>query len=236
MDALPKNKPKNFSSLVLAAGVCWVVFSTALVDMAGMIPSPCSAEEIPEAVVEFNALDETTTYRIVSGDCTIEWIVRDSEKDVVKHRAQCAAPLKRQLPLLIKVGTEFFSNDRHAQTLRTLFWGGVEPEGKPASRELSLRLALAAYQSSGWDLKKGKPKKEDINRFVRDLANKKMIYPELQELFEGFGRSITLRTVEKVRVLEAGQLPFFEQLQQQGIQKNDRLPFDCLVWFSISRK
>lgn len=236
MDLFPKNKPRNFFSLVLAAGFCRVVFLCALVDMAGMMLSPCSAEEIPRAVVEFDAVERTTTYRIVSGDCTIEWIVRDSEKHVVKHRAQCAAPLKRQLPLLLKLATEFFSNERHAQTLRTLFWGGLESESKPASGELSLRLALAACQSPGWDLRKGKAREKDLNRFVIDLANEKMIYSELQELFEAFGRRITLRTVEKVRVLEAGQLPFFEQLRQQGMRENDRLPFDCMAWFSISRK
>ena len=82
----------------------------------------------------------------------------------------------------------------------------------------------------------GKPKKGDINRFVKDLANREMIYPELKELFDGFNRSIRLSTVEKVRVQEAGQLPFFDQLQQQGIQAGDRLPFDCLVWFSVSKK
>jgi hypothetical protein len=132
----------------------------------------------------------------ISGDCTIEWIVRDSEKDIVKQRAQCAAPLKRQLPLLLKLGTEFFSNERNAQTLPTLFWGGLESESKPASWELSLRLALAADQSPGWDVKRGKPKKNDINGFVRDLANREMIYPELKELFDGFNRNIRLSTVE----------------------------------------
>ncbi len=236
MDLFPKKKARNFFSPVLAAGFCWVFFSIALVGMSGMILSPCSAEEIPEAVVEFNASDKMTTYRIVGGDCTLEWMVRESENHVVKHRARCAAPLKRQLPLLLKLGTELFSNKRHAQTLRTLFWGGLESESKPASWELSLRLALAAHQSSGWDLRKGKAKEKDLNRFVIDLANEKMIYPELQELFDSFGRRITLRTVEKVRVLEAGQLPFFEELRQQGIRENDRLPFDCMAWFSISRK
>lgn len=236
-DALPKNKPSNLSSLILAAGFGLLVFSTALVDIAGLkIPSQCSAEETPKVMVEFSALDQTTIYRIASGDCTIEWIARDSEKGVIKHRSQCTAPLARQLPLLTKICTEFFSSDMNAQTFRTLFWGGLEPERKPASLELSLRLALAAYQSPGWDAKRGKPKKGDINRFVKDLANREMIYPELKELFDGFQRSISLTSVEKVRVLEAVQLPFFDRLQQQGIQAGDRLPFDCLVWFSVSKK
>jgi hypothetical protein len=237
MGALPKNKTSNFSSLVRVAGLCWVVFSIALVDISSLkIPSQCPAEETAKVVVEFSALDKTTTYRISTGDCTIKWIARDSEKGIVKHWSQCPAPLRLQLPLLTKIWEEFFSKDMNAQTFRTLFWGGLEPERKPASLELSLRLALAAYQSPGWDAKMGKPKKGDLNRFIKDLANREMIYPELKELFEHFQRSIALTTVEKVRVLEAEQLLFFDQLQQQGVQAGDRLPFDCLVWFTISKK
>ena len=237
IDFLRRNKSRNLSALVLAVGFGLLVFSTGPVDIADLkIPSQCSAEETPKVMVEVSALDRTTIYKIASGDCTIEWIVRDSEKGVVKHSSQCAAPLAQQLPLLTKIGTEFFQHDVNAQAFRTLFWGGLEPERKPASLELSLRLALAAYQSPGWDVKRGKPKKEDINRFVRDLANREMIYPELKDLFDGFQRSITLRTVEKVRVLEAGQLAFFDRLQQQGIKAGDRLPFDCMAWFAISIK
>jgi hypothetical protein len=237
IDPLPKDKPSNLSPLVLAAGLGLLVFSTALADIAGLkIPAQCAAEETPKVRVEFSVPDQTTIYRIASGDCTIEWIARGSEKGVVKHWSQCTAPLAQQLPLLTKICTEFFSNDMNAQTFRTLFWGGLVPERKPASLELSYRLALAAYQSPGWDVKKGKPKKEDINRFVRDLANREMIYPELKDLFDGFNRSVKLSAVEKVGVLEAGQLPFFSQLQPHGIKAGDKLPFDCMAWFSVSKK
>jgi hypothetical protein len=40
--------------------------------------------------------------------------------------------------------------------------------------------------------------------------------------------------VEKVRVLEAGKLPFYDQLKQKGVAATDRLPFDCMAWFSLS--
>ena len=82
--------------------------------------------------------------------------------------------------------------------------------------------------------KKGRPKNGDINGFVKDLANRQMIYPELKELFEGFHKSITFSCAEKVLVLEAGKLPFFDQLKPHGIKASDRLPFDCMAWFSVS--
>ena len=128
----------------------------------------------------------------------------------------------------------FFGHDKNAQAFRTLFWGGLEAERKPASQELPLRLALAAYQSPGWDVKKGKPKNGDINGFIKNLADREPIYPELKELFRRFDRHITLASVEKVRVLEAEKLPFYGQLKQKGVTAADRLPFDCMAWFSIS--
>lgn len=63
-----------------------------------------------------------------------------------------------------------------------------------------------------------------------------MIYPELKELFEGFHKNITFSSAEKVLVLEAGKLPFFDQLKPHGIRASDRLPFDCMTWFSVSAK
>jgi len=195
-----------------------------------------AGQEAAPVVVEFNELDNATHYRTSRGDCAITWIAYHAElnKGVVKHRSQCAEPLSSQLPLLTAICEVFLDRDRNAPAFRTLFWGGLVPESGPASLEMPLRLALAAYTSPGWDAKNGRPKKGDINGFVKDLANRELIYPELKELFRGFHRIITLAAVEKVRVLEAGKLPFFDQLRRQGIQAADKLPFDCMAWFSVS--
>jgi len=186
--------------------------------------------------VESGSPDNATRYSITSGVCSITWIAYNTELNagVVKHSSQCSEPLSQQLPLLTQICKEFFRKDTNTPAFRTLFWGGLIPENSPASLEMSLRLALAAYRSPGWDAKKGKPKKGNINRFVKDLANSELIYPELKELFERFHRSILLASVEKVRVLEAKKLPFYDQLKRQGIQPADKLPFDCMAWFSVS--
>ena len=227
----------NLSLLVLAACFVLLVCSTAAGDTTGQNTQPqSSAEDAAKVIVEFSALDNATIYSISSKDCTIQWIARNSEIGVIKHWSQCAASLAQQLPLLTKICAEFFSSDKNAQAFRTLFWGTLEPDQKSASREMSLRLALAAYTSPGWDVKRGKPKNGDINGFVKDLANREMIYPELKELFERFHRIITFSCAEKVRVAEAGKLPFFDQLKQQGVKATDRLPFDCMAWFSVSEK
>jgi len=143
--------------------------------------------------------------------------------------------LSEQTPLLEKICSEFFSKDRNAQAFRTLFWGRLAPdEPRPALQEMSLRLALAAHKSPGWDTKRGRPKNGDINGFVRDLANRAMIYPELKELFARFHKSVVFSCAEKVLVQKAEKLPFFEQLKQQGVKATDKLPFDCMTWFSVS--
>jgi hypothetical protein len=120
--------------------------------------------------------------------------------------------------------------------LHTLFWGGLVPEQKPASRELPLRLALAAFRSRGWEVKLGKPPAGDVNRSVKDLATSEPIYPELNILLDRFPQNITIASVDKVRVLEAGKLSFYDQLKQEGVQPTDNMPVDCMTWFNLSSK
>ena len=184
--------------------------------------------------VENDAQWNATVYSVSSGDCRIEWIARNSEIGVIKFRSQCALSLAGQIPLLEKIGAAFFEKDKNAPAFRTLFWGRLEPDNQNAPRELSLRLALAAHKSPGWDAKRGKPKSGDINGFVRDLANKEMIYPEIKKMFEQFHRSIKFSCAEKVLVQRADKLPFYEQLKQKGVRAADKLPFDCMTWFSVT--
>lgn len=176
----------------------------------------------------------TTTYRTAHGDCSIAWIAFNNEPGVVKYQTDCPTPLAEQLPVLRSLCSTFLSQDPNAAVFRTLFWGRLAPDSMTVSREMSLRLASAAFSSPGWDKVRGRPIQGDINRFARDLATRARIYPELSELFAGFHRSVTLSHVEKVLVLKAGQLPFFPQLAKLGVKAGDRLPFDCMAWFSVS--
>jgi len=185
-------------------------------------------------VVKHDISDNETVYSISSKDCTIKLIARNSEIGVIKQWSQCTALLADQIPLLTKIYAEFFSKDKNAQIFRTLFWGRLELDNPNVLRELSLRLALASHKSPGWDGKRGRPKNGDINGFVKELANRAMIYPELKELFEGFHKRIQFSCAEKVLVLKAEKLPFFDQLKRQGVKGSDRLPFDCMAWFSVS--
>lgn len=190
---------------------------------------------VPVAV-EFSSLDNATIYSISREDCVIKWTVYHAEinQGVIKHWAHCPATLTRQRPYLAAILEEFFSREGSEPPLHTLFWGGLWPERKPAALEMSLRLALAAHRSRGWDAARGKPVNGDMNGCVRELANREPIYPELIELFAPFQKRIRISSVEKVRVLPAEQLPFYDQLQKEGVQAAERLPFDCMTWFTVT--
>jgi hypothetical protein len=235
ISVLRETQQRSLFSLVLSACFVLLVCSSGMGNSAGSNIQPQPAEPNPvKVIVEHSSQWNATIYKISSGDCTIEWIARNSEIGVIKYWSKCTLSLAEQLPLLEKICAEFFSKDKNAQAFRTLFWGRLEPDNQNSSRELSLRLALAAHKSPGWDEKRGKPKSGDINGFVKDLANRENIYPELKELFKHFHKSIKFSCAEKVLVQKAGELPFYEQLKQQGVKAADKLPFDCMTWFSIS--
>ena len=222
--------------LLPAAFFTVLLCSITPINTAGLFTlPPCSAGVESRVTVEDSSPWNETTYRISYEDCKIEWIASNTDVGVIKHRSHCSLSLSQQLPMLTKMCAAFFTRDRNAQAFHTLFWGRLTPDGtKPGLQEMSLRLALAAYKSADWNTKTGKPKNGDVNGFVRDLANGELIYPELKELFEHFNRSIRFSCAEKVLVLEAGKLPYYDQLEQYGIRENDKLPFDCMAWFSVS--
>jgi hypothetical protein len=237
MTILYKKYRSPVSSALLSAWISLLICSAVAVGFAGQDrSSPDAVVDTPPVAIEYSAQDRSTSYTASSGDCSITWIAYNAgpNQGVIKHSPRCAAPIALQVSLLTKICTAFFGNEKDAWAFRTLFWGGLEAERKPASQELPLRLALAAYRSPGWDVRTGQPKNGNINGFVKSLANGGAIYPELQEMFQHFDRHITIAIVEKVRVIEAGKLPFYSQLKQQGIKAADRLPFDCMAWFSLS--
>jgi hypothetical protein len=117
------------------------------------------------------------------------------------------------------------------QSFHGLHWGKVED-----TPDLSMRLALAAHRSPEWDAKKGRPRSQPLYGYVVKLANQEQIYSELLQAFREHDRSIRVSHIEKVRVLPAAELPFWRRLEREGVKPTDRLPFDCMLWFSIGRE
>ena len=174
-------------------------------------------------------------YCVSQDDCRLCWETYETQINagVVKSRTDCRLSLEAQSSGLKALLEEIVAADSGRPAVHTLFWGRLVPDVPQDDMQMAKRLALAAFRSSGWDRKKGQPRSGGDNPFVRDLANGAVIYEELRALFASTGRRIHVSGVEKVLVMPAGQLPFYDELAAQGVGRGDRLPFDALVWFTI---
>jgi hypothetical protein len=196
-----------------------------------------------EVVVGQNPELQETEYKIAVENCTITWTVSSSELNlgVIGQHSDCALTLGEEAALIAKLLRKVLETRGKAGQLRSLFWGRLYPYGDPGNPNstMALRLALAAKRSPQWDSIRGQPQSDntnrelDVNGFVRTLANDAAIYRELQPVFAAAGLELRLSSVEKVLILQAGQMPFFEGLRKSGVRASDLLPFDCLTWFSV---
>ena len=188
-----------------------------------------------DVLVEHDSELRETNYTVAAGDCRIFWTVYGSEtnRGVIRHRSDCGLTPGEQAPLIAKVLRKVMETKVEVAQFRTLSWGRLYPDGA-RDATMAVRLALAAKRSAEWDAARGAPRGGDINGWVRKLANDALIYEELRPVFREVGLEIRLASVEKVLVLQAGGLPFFEKLRAGGAQARDKLPFDCQAWFSVS--
>jgi len=188
-----------------------------------------------EVSVEVDSYLGQTNYSIARDGCRIRWQVYSSEinRGVIAHRCDCRLPLSDQAPLLAALLERLVGNPADPGKYHTLFWGRLYPDGKP-SPELAMRLMLAAKRSAGWDSVRGSPASGDNNGFVRDLLNRGSAFDEVQSVFRRVGLRIRISSVEKVLVLRAEELPFFNLFSSVDIKAADKLPFDCMVWMSIT--
>lgn len=203
--------------------ITYAVFLIALLLGGGCRPS-VHMEADPER--------KETNFSIQAGSCLIKWTAPSAERfeGVIRHTSQCSLPLAAQVPLLSQLlGT--VSKLPEYKSFHTLYWGNLED-----TPDLSMRLALAAHRSPEWDEKKGRPKSQQLYGFIVKLANQEQIHSELIHAFREHDRSVKVSHLEKVRVLPAAELPFCHQLEREGVKPTDRLPFDCMLWFSIARE
>jgi hypothetical protein len=173
-------------------------------------------------------------YEITAGACRIRWTVARSgvNEGVAQHRAECSRPLSEQIGLNSRILDTVLAGE---PAFRTLFLGGLK-----AFPELSLRMALAAKRSPGWDVVRGRPKaSRQIDAYVLNMlaAAETTVFPEWKQLFERKDLRFAVSGVEGVSVGTAGALPYFQELSTHGVKSTDRVPFDGLIWFSVkSRK
>jgi hypothetical protein len=190
--------------------------------------SPAASHSSLVVTVEKDTSRGETRYLIARGECRLVWEIRDVEPQVILHRTDCALPLSEQAPLI-----EALWQALPVAQPSQLSWGRLCPDTGCAERQLSQRLALAAYRSPDWDVARGRPLRGHENEFVRRIANAAPIYPELRELFARQGYLIEVSGVEKVLVMPASQLPYYAALQAEGVSATAKLPFDAQTWFRL---
>lgn len=195
------------------------------------------AQTADEVRVEQDSVRRARQYTLPHGDCRLSWIVFDEapNKGVIQNRSACTESLAEQLPRLDRLLAAVIQDPAAAPPL-SFIWGRLYPDVACDRREMSHRLALAAHRSPAWDHGRGRPRSGDPNTFVAEVARENMIYPELRDLFVARGLELRLVSVEKVLILPAGELNDFPQLQQAGVKAQERLPFDCLAYFSVARR
>jgi hypothetical protein len=196
-----------------------------------------SAAEVfikPKVLVEPNTQLKEISYSITGDECKITWTLHASEtnRGVVTHRASCKVPLRDQATLMEDLLKRILADHPGEDAFRDLSWGRISPDFVGCT-DMSLRLSLAAFQSSSWNRRIGKPAKGHANHFVALIAEQQCIYSELADLFNRRGRQLSVPGVEKVLVAKADTLSCYPALKAHGVRPDDKLPFDCQLWFAV---
>ncbi|MFA6548536.1 MAG: hypothetical protein WCT39_01210 [Candidatus Margulisiibacteriota bacterium] len=157
----------------------------------------------------------------------------DLNKKVLRLRSDSTLPLNDQIKIVSTILDRVLKD--HSPTAFDGFSLGrlVDAFGK-SNTQMSERLAIAAFISPKWDKVKGEPVIGYANNLVTELANTALIYPELDTMFKAHGLNIKVVSVEKVLSGKPDMTPFGESLLKQGVKPNEKLPFDCQTWFSIT--
>jgi hypothetical protein len=195
----------------------------------GLLASTYAAGQV--TVKELTATQETT-YSIEVDSCRTSWTAAHTKlnQSVIQQRSSCTLPLNRQLELVEKLLVRVLQDKTTASNFKTLFLGGLS-----AYPEMRERLATLAKRSSDWDLADGRPQAGRLDAALMRLANQQEFLAGWQELFQRHGLRIAVSGIEEAVVSRAGDLPYFARLEPEGIKPGDKLPSNCLVWFSVQR-
>ena len=155
-----------------------------------------------------------TVYSLEDNSISLTTYETELNEDILRLRSSSELPLKEQVGIISKILKKVSKGRR----FRTFFIGRLI-NAFGADRTLSERLSLAASQSPLWDKEKGRPRSGHENKFVKEIANQAMIYPELREMFAKHGYEIQVSCVEKVL-----------------IDPQTKLPYDCMTWFSLNKR
>ena len=168
----------------------------------------------PKIIVRHEGDLKETIYALEDNSISLTTYETELNEDILRLRSKSELPLKEQVGSISRILTKLPKERK----FRTFFIGRLI-DAFGADRTLSERLSLAASQSPLWDHAKGDPRIGHENKFVKEIANQAMLYPELKEMFAKHGYEIQVASVEKVL-----------------IDPQTKLPYDCMTWFSLSSR
>lgn len=160
----------------------------------------------PGVEVKYNPDYQETTY-ISRSDPTIQWIVYHSEinRGGVKLISSSVLPIVEQVKLHDMLLSKVMADTKGE--FHTLFLGRLEYVFGPENKELSKRLMRAAQLH---------PSRHYDNGVVKELLIRNDVFREFRLLFKKYRLAAGVESVEKVL-----------------IDRETRLPFDCMVWMRI---
>jgi len=186
---------------------------------SGMLVLPVvlllACSKAPENRVTVKEDANAVTYSIQHNSCAVTWeYLRQSHS--MKQTSTCASPDEQAL-LVRELLNEFRKDGKKLDSLASI---GVDPK----EAGISFRMALAVHQYMG-GCRKTTPY-DSIEKAFNDAD----ILKELREPFESAGVRLKVGGIEKVSLMPASQLPFYDLLEKQGVKSNELLPYDCWLW------
>jgi len=174
-----------------------------------------ACSKTPENRVTVKEDANAVTYSIQHNSCAVTWeYLRQSHS--MKQTSTCASPAEQAL-LVRELLNEFRKDGQKLDSLASV---GVDPK----EAGISFRMALAVHQFMGGCLKT--TPYDSIEKAFNDAD----ILKELREPFESAGVRLKVGGIEKVSMMPASRLPYFDQLKEHGVKSDELLPYDCWLW------
>jgi len=207
-----------------------VSIRNSLILLLGLLAGPLRAAEVRR---EPSPLERATTYSVNQDGCELRWILRRHAELPgfgISERSRCGLDAAGQIPLRADLLRAVLADTGQLAGWRDFEWGRLLRGD--ANDVYGSRLARAAARSPRWDKSKGRlfRNPQEINRFVADLLNREAVFPELVAVFAGANLELKVSGVEKVLVGTERQAGIATGLGQA------KLPFDCIVYFTVTRK
>jgi hypothetical protein len=200
------------------------------------LPTSVFAKDI-EVIINPNIEYKETIYKSFASDneiISITTFQSETNKNVLRIRSKSNVSFSEQINIVSIILGKILEKESNCK-FQTLFIGRLISAFGKQNTQMSERLAIATYESDLWDYIKGRPVTGQTNITIKKISNQLHIFPELNKIFSKHGFTIQVSGVEKVLIDHSETIPFTKSLKQKGIKPYARLPYDCLMWFSISK-